>query len=251
LHDRVQQAAYSLVPPETRNQLHYAIGRRLCAGLSDLELADQAFDLAAHLNAGVEDVSLTLAEREHLARINLLAGQKALRVSAARSAVTYLITGRDLLGPSSWSTAYELASATYTALVDAEYASSCAALAGSTPASCLVTHSNYVDALAYAEYSIQHVQNDLERLQLYSRGVRCATGTGDPSIAVRIGFDGLRCAGIDIPLDPEGATAYADALVDRVVLDVKQIGELAKLPKMQAPVLEEAQAVVAALGALR
>lgn len=233
LHDRIQQAAYSLVPAEDRNRLHYTIGTRLCSGLSETDLEEQAFELAAHLNAGVEDVSLTIDDREALAKINILAGQKALRVAAAKSAVGYLVTARDLLGPSSWTTAYDLASLCYSTLVDAEYASS-----------------QYPEALAYAEHSIQHVRTDLERLKLYSKCVRCATGTGDPLAAVKIGFEGLRCAGINIPLEEAPAGAFADALKTKVVLNERQIGELAKLPRLDQPLLEEAQAIIAALGAV-
>ena len=46
LHDRIQQAAYSLIPDAQRAGLHLRIGRVLLAGMVGDDLAEHLFDVA-------------------------------------------------------------------------------------------------------------------------------------------------------------------------------------------------------------
>src|SRR5262249_52159854 len=74
LHDRVQQAAYQLIPEAERRQRHLNIGRlllRRCA--TDAQRDELIFELTNHLNLGVELV-YEPAEQLTLARLNLSAG---------------------------------------------------------------------------------------------------------------------------------------------------------------------------------
>ena len=52
LHDRIQQAAYSLILDERRADIHLRIGRALLASLSADALAEHLFDVANQLNRG-------------------------------------------------------------------------------------------------------------------------------------------------------------------------------------------------------
>src|SRR4029077_17436246 len=51
-HDRVQEAAYSLVPEPERARLHLEIGRRLWARTPPAELGERTFEIASQLNRG-------------------------------------------------------------------------------------------------------------------------------------------------------------------------------------------------------
>jgi HPt (histidine-containing phosphotransfer) domain-containing protein/tetratricopeptide (TPR) repeat protein len=94
-HDRVQQAAYSLVLPDERARVHLAIGRLLLASArpqSDQEL----FETVNHLNLGrslIDDP----AERTTLSRLNDSAGARAKRAAAYAVAAGYFQTAVDLL----------------------------------------------------------------------------------------------------------------------------------------------------------
>ena len=81
LHDRIQQAAYSLIPDERHADVHLRIGRALLASIAPDQLAEHLFDVANQLNRG----SARLIEREEkaeVAEIDLRAGRRA-KVSAA------------------------------------------------------------------------------------------------------------------------------------------------------------------------
>jgi len=52
LHDRIQQAAYSLILDEHRADMHLHIGRLLLARMSEDQLAEHLFDVANQFNRG-------------------------------------------------------------------------------------------------------------------------------------------------------------------------------------------------------
>jgi predicted ATPase len=54
LHDRIQQAAYSLIPDGQRAEVHLHIGRVLLASMSAHQLTEHLFDVASQLNRGAE-----------------------------------------------------------------------------------------------------------------------------------------------------------------------------------------------------
>jgi predicted ATPase len=107
LHDRIQQAAYSLIPEGNRAATHLGIGRALLASMTPDDLEQHLFDLANQLNRG----SALLAdrnERAQVASLNLRAGRRAKASAAHASAGVYLAAGMTLLDEEDWSGQYEL-----------------------------------------------------------------------------------------------------------------------------------------------
>ncbi len=85
LHDRIQQAAYSLIPDEHRANIHLHIGRVLLASMSADQLAEHLFDVANQLNRGAA-LLIDRDEKVHVATIDLSAGRKAKASAAYASA---------------------------------------------------------------------------------------------------------------------------------------------------------------------
>jgi PAS domain S-box-containing protein len=107
IHDRVQEAAYSLIPEELRSEAHLRIGR-LLAALTPPERREEAiFDIVNQLNRGAALIA-SRDEREQLAELNLLAGQRAKASSAYLSALNYLDAGATLLPENAWERRHEL-----------------------------------------------------------------------------------------------------------------------------------------------
>ena len=78
LHDRVQEAAYALIPEEQRPAQHLRIGRLLAAHTPPEQREGAIFEIVGQLNRGVALIS-SGEEREQLAEFNLRGGQRARR----------------------------------------------------------------------------------------------------------------------------------------------------------------------------
>ncbi len=100
-HDRVQEAAYALVPEAERAEAHLRIGRVLTAETAPEQLAETIFDIVSQLNRGAGLIG-TQAERGRLAELNLLAGKRAKSSTAYETALGYFKAGRELLAADSW-----------------------------------------------------------------------------------------------------------------------------------------------------
>jgi hypothetical protein len=86
IHDRVQQAAYSLMPEASRAEAHLRIGRLLAACTPPQEREEKIFDIVNHLNRGTASI-ISREERENLAELNLIAGKRAKGSTAYASAL--------------------------------------------------------------------------------------------------------------------------------------------------------------------
>ncbi len=106
LHDRVQQAAYSLIGDKEKKATHLRIGRLRLKNSGNHE--EDVFDIVNQLNYS-KDLITTKKEKTELAALNLLAGKKAKASSAIESARDYLGTALDLLGNAGWKQHFELA----------------------------------------------------------------------------------------------------------------------------------------------
>ncbi|AFY83492.1 AAA family ATPase [Oscillatoria acuminata] len=105
LHDRVQQAAYSLIPENRKKETHWQIADLLLRNTPPETIEESLFEIVNHLNYSCE--LITSPEQQiKLVRLNLRAGQKALSANAYELADTYFQVGLRLLGEGSWETDY-------------------------------------------------------------------------------------------------------------------------------------------------
>ncbi|WP_053373467.1 AAA family ATPase [Paenibacillus sp. FJAT-27812] len=102
LHDRVQKAAYDLIPDEEKNNVHLRIGRSMLRFFGTEETDDHLFEVVHHLNLGSSFMA-DQAEMEQLARLNLRAGKKAKASTAYVQALALLKTGAQLIEAQGWS----------------------------------------------------------------------------------------------------------------------------------------------------
>lgn len=106
-HDRIHEAAYSLIAESVRAQTHLRIGRLLALQTSVEGREDAIFEIVGQLNRGASLISAR-AEREQLAEFNLLAGQRAKASTAYTSALSYLGAGAAVLGEQGYDSRHEL-----------------------------------------------------------------------------------------------------------------------------------------------
>ncbi|NEQ72122.1 MAG: AAA family ATPase [Okeania sp. SIO2C9] len=106
LHDRVQQAAYSLIPETEKKQVHLQVGRLLLKNIKDTQesedkLQNNIFDIVEHFNKCL-DLIYEQLEKDELAKLNLQAGKKAKASTAYQTALKYLETGIKFLDFNQW-----------------------------------------------------------------------------------------------------------------------------------------------------
>lgn len=107
LHDRVQEAAYSLIPQERRGDAHLRIGMLLAAHTPAEKREEAIFEIVNQLNRGSHLID-AVEERERVADLNLIAGRRAKTSTAYDAALKYLSAGSVLLGEDTWERNYDL-----------------------------------------------------------------------------------------------------------------------------------------------
>src|SRR6202044_3778555 len=88
LHDRVQEAAYALIPEAERAAVHLRIGRMLLSRVPSSEPEEKIFEIVNQLNRGATLITLQ-REKLQLAELNMIAGRKAKASTAYKSALNY------------------------------------------------------------------------------------------------------------------------------------------------------------------
>ena len=96
LHDRVQEAAYSMIPQQLRSAAHLRIGMLLAAHTPAAKREEAIFEIVNQLNRGSHLIT-SVEDRERVAELNLIAGRRAKISTAYDSALKYLRAGRSLL----------------------------------------------------------------------------------------------------------------------------------------------------------
>jgi len=107
LHDRVQEAAYSLIPKELRAAAHLRIGTLLAEHTPSAKREEAIFEIVNQLNRGSHLIT-SAHERERAADLNLLAARRAKSSTAYDSALKYLRAGSALLAEETWERNYQL-----------------------------------------------------------------------------------------------------------------------------------------------
>lgn len=120
IHDRIQQAVYSLIPDEEKSAFHYRIGTLLLSRASEKQLENQLFEIVNQLNQGLELID-SEEEKERIADLNLRAGIKAKDSSAFQPSLAYFETGIGLLKTDHWESQYELSLGLYTEAAESAY----------------------------------------------------------------------------------------------------------------------------------
>ena len=106
VHDRVQEAAYQLIPEADRVFEHLRIGRLLLEHIPPDPIEENIFEIVNQLNRGAAQVT-SAEERTRMVELNLIAGKRAKAAAAYASALNYLAISSELLGKDCWDSNYE------------------------------------------------------------------------------------------------------------------------------------------------
>lgn len=200
IHDRVQQAAYSMIPENKRSVQHLGIARLLQQQLPEHEREERLFDIVAHYNKALglidDNVELT-----NLAGLNLAAARKAKKNAVYSAAAEYLRVFAELTNESFWQTHYAIMREASIIGAEVGYAVSDDAL--------LEYHSNRLSE--YGRTLIDCVQGEKVKIEAYA-------AQGRYSEAVMVGRRILAKFGVHLPQNSSKFTAVVYLLRLRNVI---------------------------------
>ena len=228
LHDRIQQAAYSLFSEEHRAALHLRIARRLLASMPANELTEQLFEVANQFNRGAELLT-DRTEKAGVATINLHAGRKAKASAAYASARAYFSSGIALLDERDWRGQYEL---TFNLWLEC--------------GQCELLNGNFKKSEQLIAKLLQRTASKVDQAAVYDLNVQLHTVQGDYPRALDKALACLRLFDIDLPAHPSWAEVEAE--YERIrPIDGRSIETLIDLPRMTDPELQAAMQVFSIL----
>ncbi|MCL4297877.1 MAG: PAS domain S-box protein [Anaerolineae bacterium] len=231
LHDRVQQAAYSLIPEVQRPLIHLNIGRLLLNNTPEQELEERLFEVTNQLNGGL-DLITEPAERDTLASLNLRAGRKAKISTAYTAAMDYMTVGLNLLPPDSWQTCYPLTLSLYNELAEVAY------LTG-----------NFEQMEEWVGLVLQQAATLLDKVKVYEIQIQADIARNQLKAALQRGLRVLHELGVTLPEQP-GQAEIADAFQEvQRALAGRSVAELLHLPLMTDPVSLAAMRITLSIGA--
>ncbi len=217
LHDRVQQAAYSLIPDDQKQVTHLQIGQLLLQGLSLQERSEQIFEIVNQLNLG-RAIIFDAQQKQQLAELNLQAGQKAKLSAAYQAAQNYYEIGMDLLTTEAWQTDYILMYALHREGAEAAYLCS-----------------NFDRAEALYTITLDQAQTPLDQAVVYRIQMTQYQLQGRNAEAIAIQRQSLQLLGWVVPIIPESIQATLDEEIATVngFLEQQTIESILSLPKME------------------
>jgi PAS domain S-box-containing protein len=230
LHDRAQEAAYALIPAQSRADLHLRTGRRLASGTAPEKIAERIFDIVNQLNQGLRLISARV-ERQRVAELNLQAGRKAKASSAYASACHYLAAGMDVLAEGAWEDCYDLTLELYLERAECEILSSKLDLAA-----------------ALIEELLRKGRSKTDRAEACRLRMLLELKRGDYAPAVRTALECLRMFNLDLPERPTPEQVRAEYDEVRQTLGDRSIASLVDLPLMADPEMRAVMKLFNALG---
>ncbi|MEG4492013.1 AAA family ATPase [Microcoleus sp. D3_18_C4] len=217
LHDRVQQAAYFLIPESQKQSTHLEIGQLLLRNTPEAEIQDKIFDIVNQLNMGVELIEYQ-TERDRLAQLNLMAGRKAKASTAYAAANIYLQTGIELLRTNCWLLQYELTLNLYIAAAEAAY-----------------LNADFDGMEQMAALVLQEAQTILDRVKIYEIKIAAQTAQSKVLETIAVAREALLQLGIELPAEPDEAKIGKALQALAPQLTGRKIEELVDLPVMTNP----------------
>ncbi|MEH1837239.1 MAG: AAA family ATPase [Nostoc sp.] len=222
LHDRVQQAAYSLIPNQQKQVTHLKIGQLLLNYTPAAEQDKKLFEIVNQLNIG-NSLIVNPSHKIELAQLNLQAAQKAIAATAYAAAFEYATVGIAMLGQYPWQTEYELTLTFYEAATEAAYLSG-----------------NFEQMTQFAAVILSNARTLLDTVKVYEIQIQAAQAQHQFLQGVELALKILEQLGIHFPKQPNESDiasalkATKSILAGRQALDLMALHQMTEKDKLAA-----------------
>ncbi|MBE7381372.1 MAG: AAA family ATPase [Leptolyngbya sp. SIO1E4] len=229
IHDRVQQAAYSLIPDDAKQRAHFQVGQLLLQSMTLEQRSENIFDLVNQLNFGLE-LMATAAARQELAQLNLEAGTKAIAAAAYGPALSYLLTGIRALDTDCWQQQYALTLALHQKAAEAAF---------------MVGDFEAMDRLI--ETVLHQASAVLDRIPVYAIQIQSLVARHELLAAIHQGLEVLGLLGFPLPENPSKRQVVLGLIKSKVGLLGTPVEHLSGLPPMRDSIPLAATQILASI----
>ncbi|HEY9824473.1 MAG TPA: diguanylate cyclase [Stenomitos sp.] len=217
-HDRVQQAAYRLVPELERETYHLQIGWLLLNRTPIASWESRIFEIVNHLNCGISLIC-DPEERVEIAQLNEIAARKALAAGAYIAVDQYCRVGLALLPPSSWHSHYDLTLHLHELAAEVAY-----------------RQGNFTEEAHWSGIVFSQAAARLDCTRAYEIRLQSLVAQNQMTEALQVAQQFLRQLGAEFPENPQPSDFQAALAKTTVQLAGQSISDLAGLPDMRDPV---------------
>ena len=214
LHDRVQQAAYSLISVEDKKTTHLKIGQLIWQNTPPAKIETYIFDIVNQLNFGIDTLILP-AQKYEIVRLNLTAGRKAKASTAYSLSLKYLTTALELLSIDAWQNQYDLTLAVHVEAAEAAY---------------LTGEFEQVEKIT--KIGLQQAKNIFEQLKIYEVQILTCITQKRYQVAIEIGLSVLKLLGFSFSKKPTKINIILSLLQTKITIIGKRVEDLMNLPAM-------------------
>jgi PAS domain S-box-containing protein len=217
LHDRIQQAAYSLINNSERQAIHRQVGLHFLENTPSERKQEKIFDIVNQLNLG-RALIINQTDRDEVAELNLEAGRRAKKSAAFEAALKYYQIGIKLLGKDGWERRYTLNLALHSESTEAAYL--CA---------------DYEKMQIYSQIVMTKAKTLLDKVNVYEVEIEANKAQYKLMEALETALFVLKGLGIKFPARPKKLNIIMGLFDSRLAMTGKRIENLVNLPAMVDP----------------
>lgn len=220
-HDRIHQAAQSMVNDKTTKLIHLNIARLMLQEMKEDDLNEMIFNIADHYNVVITpDLpdSISVHEIKKIAEINLSAAKTAKSEAAFESAMKYLEYALKCVNNDTWETDYEFMFELYTQ---------------ATETACLCSMHNAVSS--YARIAIQEAKDIYDEIKIIKCQLLSLLAQGKHAKVLDLMINTIKRLGINIPKRPSMFHILMSIFKIKLLMINKKIPDLLFNPEMTDP----------------
>lgn len=226
LHDRVQQAAYSIIEENKKASIHLKIGRLLLKNTINKDLSDNIFEITNQLNKSLHLINEPF-ERLQLAELNFKVGKKSKASAGYESAFKNFDIAAGLLGRNAWKENYKPALRIYEEAAETAY-----------------LNGDFEQMERLIEIILNSANNLLDKVKSFEVKIQAYIAQNKLLKASKTAIELLQMLGIKLPEKPNKLNATVAFLETKFMIRGRKILDLINLDQMKEPVNKAAMRIM-------
>ncbi len=214
VHDRIQQAVYTLISDKDRKELHRHVGNLFINKVYKDRIEEHIFDIIYQFQKCI-DLIEDEVELIKLSKLFLIAGDKALASAAYQPALYYYEQGKACISSDHWTTNYDLYLKLITGTMHAAYMSK-----------------QYDKMLEVESNALKHIRVGVEKKPFYLVKIQYFIGLNQLKEAVQCGLEILEELHVNFPKNPGNVNILMAIAKVKMKLLGKKSEHILNKPKM-------------------